>query len=87
MANLFLSFFYTESVLIVQALKETGVAVLIFLLFNLPIKKEASIAAALENSNSSSCHEDIGSYYSDKLGENGRGFYQLERVLREKGEE
>ncbi|MGI6144339.1 MAG: stage II sporulation protein E [Clostridia bacterium] len=86
LANLFLSFFYTESVLIVQALKETGVAVLIFLLFNLPIKKEASIAAALENSNSSSCHEDIGSYYSDKLGKMAEVFYQLERVLREKGE-
>jgi len=85
LANLFLSFFYTESSLIIQALKETGVAVLIFLFFNIPVKREASIAATLQNSNSS-CLGDIGSYYSDKLGKMAEVFYELEKVLREKGE-
>jgi len=85
LANLFLTFFYTESSLIVQALKETGVAVLIFLFFNLPVKREVSIAATLQNSNgNSSCLGDIGSYYADKLEKMAEVFYELERVLREK---
>ena len=82
LANLFLSFFYAESTLIVQALKETGVAVLIFLLFNLPVKKEVAIAATQQN-----CLEDMGFYYADRLGKMAEVFYELEKVMREKSED
>lgn len=84
LANLFLTFFFTESAVIVQALKETGVAVLLFLFVNIPVKKELSIAATMQNSNHL---EDISSYYSDKLGKMAEVFYELDRVFREKNEE
>jgi stage II sporulation protein E len=79
LANLFLSFFFTESVVIVQALKETGAAVLVFLLFNIPVKMESFIAATHGNNTSG---EILNFYYADKLEKIAQVFYDLERVLR-----
>ncbi|MDD2433264.1 MAG: SpoIIE family protein phosphatase, partial [Clostridia bacterium] len=83
LANLFLSFFFAESVVLVQALKETGIAVLVFLLFNIPVKKEALLAATCEDDTAWGI---LNFYYADKLENIAQVFYDLEKALRHKEE-
>ncbi|MDD4146576.1 MAG: stage II sporulation protein E [Clostridia bacterium] len=83
LASLLLSFFFAESMEIVQALKETAVAILVFLFFNLPVKKEAVLATAYRQNDLGG---EINFYYADKLGKIAEVFYELEKVLREDDE-
>jgi stage II sporulation protein E len=78
LANLMLSLFYTEDIVIVQALKETGIAVLGFLVFNLPLKREEQ--ATVRNLTDV---PDITAFYSERLLKMADIFYELERVFKD----
>lgn len=84
LANLLLSFYFTEDLVIIQALKETGVAVLTFLVFSIPIKGETVLAVKILKK---PVAEEENLYYAERLLKMADVFYELEKVLRAEGRE
>lgn len=78
LANLLLSFFFTEDLVIMQALKETGVAVLAFLFLKLPFNSEK--AMAMQQSLQGSA-EGVNFYYADRFSKMAQLFYELEKIF------
>jgi stage II sporulation protein E len=80
LANLLLSFFFAEDVVIVQSLKETAVAVGAFLFLRLPFAHETQnaqeqLTAGLEGA------VDANHYYANRMEKIARLFYEIEEVL------
>jgi len=78
LGNLLLSFFFTEDLVITQALKETGVAVLAFLFLKLPFNSERIMAAQQPFQGSA---EGVNFYYADRFSKMAQLFYDLEKIF------
>ncbi|MDD2401265.1 MAG: stage II sporulation protein E [Clostridia bacterium] len=81
LANLMLSFFFTEEATIIQSLKETAVAIMIFLVFRWPVSKGKYLIAA-----SGSSTFDVKTFYSEKLLKIAHLFYEFEKIFHVDGE-
>ena len=79
LANLLLSFFFTEDLAIIASLKETGVAVVLFLITNIPFSLETRIAK--EQMAAGNAAAGVNLYYAERLGKIAGIFYELEKVF------
>jgi stage II sporulation protein E len=80
LANLLLSFFFTEDLEIITSLKETGLAVLLFLIMNIPFSLQTRIAKQ-QMAATNNAAVAVNLYYAERLDKIAALFYELEKVF------
>lgn len=78
LANLILTLFFTEQILILQSLKETGVALLLFLVVPIPITNKAVFFLTAKDKQDNTLNQ---SYMVEKIKKLGELFSELQKVF------